>query len=249
MAMELMTEKNINSPESPSSNIQRYFEAIVQSSDDAILSKDLNGIIRSWNAAAEKIFGYTAEETVGKSVTMLIPAGHSNEEPDILSRIRRGEKIDHYETVRQRKDGSLVNISLTVSPIKDDKGKVIGASKIARDITQQKRTEEAVQAARQELALLNQELEARVKQRTKSLNLVVEQMEEFSYSVSHDLRTPARAMRAYAEALRDDYGSKLDDRAHEFLRRIVRGASRMDKLILDLLTYSRVARETETSPD
>lgn len=116
--------------------------AIVKSSDDAILSKDLNGIITSWNRGAERIFGYIEEETLGKPVTMLMPPERHNEEPTILARIRRGERVDHYETVRQRKDGSLIDISLTVSPIKDANGQVVGASKIARDISERKRAEE-----------------------------------------------------------------------------------------------------------
>jgi len=115
--------------------------AIVESSDDAIVSKDLNGIIVSWNAGAARLFGYSAEEIVGKPVTTLIPPNHSDEEPTILQRLRRGERIDHYETVRQRKDGSLFDISLTVSPIKAVNGTIIGASKVARDITERKQAE------------------------------------------------------------------------------------------------------------
>ena len=113
--------------------------SIVESSDDAIVSKDLNGVITSWNRGAERLFGYTADEIVGKPVTILIPADRHDEEPEILGRIRRGERIDHYETVRRRKDGSLVDISLTVSPVKDAFGRIVGASKIARDITERKR--------------------------------------------------------------------------------------------------------------
>ena len=120
----------------------QHYSAIVESSDDAILSKDVNGVITSWNSAARRLFGYTAQEAVGKSVTMLIPADRQDEEPRILERIRRGEKIDHYETIRQRKDGRFVDISLTVSPIRDLRGNVIGASKIARDISDRKRAEE-----------------------------------------------------------------------------------------------------------
>ena len=120
-----------------------FLASIVESSDDAILSKDLNGIITSWNKGAERLFGYTAEETLGKSITMLIPANRQDEEPAILERIRRGERTDHYyETVRRRKDGSLVEISLTVSPIRTPEGRIIGASKIARDITERKRADE-----------------------------------------------------------------------------------------------------------
>jgi PAS domain S-box-containing protein len=130
----------------------RRLAAIVESSDDAIISKDLNGIIRSWNRAAEKLFGYTAEEAVGKSITLLIPPERHNEEPGILERIRRGERVEHYETVRQRKDGSLLDISLTVSPIRDAEGNVIGASKIAREITRRKHMEAALRASEEQLA-------------------------------------------------------------------------------------------------
>jgi PAS domain S-box-containing protein len=130
--------------------------AIVESSDDAILSKDLTGVIRSWNAGAQRLFGYAADETVGKPGTMLIPADRHDEEPMILARIRRGERIEHYETVRQRKDGSFVDISLTVSPIRDPRGNIIGASKIARDVTERRRAQE-----RQDLLL--REMNHRIK--------------------------------------------------------------------------------------
>jgi two-component system CheB/CheR fusion protein len=113
----------------------RRLAAIIESSDDAIISKDLTGQITSWNAAAERLFGYKPQEIVGKSILTLIPPDRQHEEPHILDRIRRGERIDHYETVRRRKDGSLFDISVTVSPLKNDKGQIIGASKIARDIT------------------------------------------------------------------------------------------------------------------
>jgi PAS domain S-box-containing protein len=122
-------------------NAQRL-ASIVESSDDAIMSKDLNGIINSWNRGAEQLFGYTSDEVVGKPVTMLIPLERVDEEPSILQRLRRGERIDHYETVRRRKDGSLVDISLTVSPIMSADGRVVGASKIARDITERKRAQD-----------------------------------------------------------------------------------------------------------
>ena len=122
----------------------RSLASIVESSDDAIVSKNLDGIIMSWNRGAERIFGYTAEEAVGKSITILIPEDRQNEEVDILNRIRRGERIDHFETIRQRKHGSLIAVSLTVSPVKNADGKIVGASKIARDITEQKRNQEQI---------------------------------------------------------------------------------------------------------
>jgi two-component system CheB/CheR fusion protein len=122
---------------------QAHHSAIVESSDDAILSKSLDGIIRSWNRGAERLFGYTASEAIGQSVLMLIPEERHNEEPGIIARIRQGERVDHYETIRRRKDGSLIEISLTISPVRDKSGEIIGASKIARDISDRRRAEEA----------------------------------------------------------------------------------------------------------
>ena len=124
--------------------------SIVECSDDAIISKDLDGTITSWNKGAERIFGYAAEEIIGEPITRLIPPDRQDEEVAIIDRIRRGQRTEHYETVRLRRDGSLVEISLTVSPIKNNLGKVIGASKIAHDITERKRAEEASRRAEQE---------------------------------------------------------------------------------------------------
>ncbi len=121
-----------------------FLASIVQSSDDAIVSKNLDGIITSWNKGAERIFGYTAEEAVGQPITIVIPQDRQNEERTILTRIRRGERIEHFETVRQRKHGSLIWVALTISPVKNAEGKIVGASKIARDITEQKRTSDQI---------------------------------------------------------------------------------------------------------
>jgi PAS domain S-box-containing protein len=122
----------------------RLLVSIVESSEDAIISKDLKGVINSWNKAAERLFGYTAAEAIGQPVTMLIPAERSDEEPTILDRIKKGQSVDHYETIRQRKDGSLLDISLTISPLKNEEGIITGASKIARDISERKRREKEV---------------------------------------------------------------------------------------------------------
>src|ERR1044072_1331794 len=119
-----------------------HLAAIVESSDDAIISKNLQSIITSWNKGAEKLFGYTKAEAIGQSVTMLIPARYSDEESQILEKIKRGETVEHYQTVRRRKDGTLIDVSLTLSPIQGEGGKIIGASKIAHDITKSKRAEE-----------------------------------------------------------------------------------------------------------
>ncbi|MGH7970632.1 MAG: sensor histidine kinase, partial [Limisphaerales bacterium] len=201
--------------------------AIVEHSDDAIVSKDLNGIISSWNKGAERLFGYAAQEVIGKPITILVPPELADQETEILERVR-SERVAHYETVRRRKDGSLVNISLTVSPVRDSTGRVIGASKVARDITDKIRAKE--------------KLERAVAEQTASLREATAQMEEFSYSVSHDLRSPVRAMQGYAKALIEDYGSRLDDEGREYLDRIVQGSARMERLIHDVLTYSRVSR-------
>jgi PAS domain S-box-containing protein len=364
----------------------RLLASIVQYSDDAIISKDLNGIITSWNAGAERVFGYKAEEIVGHSVLELIPIERHSEEPGILARLRRGERIDHYETVRQRKDGTHVDVSLTVSPMKDDTGKVFGASKIARDITVLKRgqrmqhalyelastvnsavalhdiydaalnavcrcydihraaillydaegvmrfqawrdlsddyrsaagihspwprdelspqpiciadvrtakldepirevvlregirslaflpityegrllgkfmiyydvphqfTVEELQPAQTiatqvafaiERRRTGENLERMVNERTTSLREAIAQMEEFSYSISHDLRAPVRAMQCYAEVMMEDYGTELDEHAKKYLQRIIQSGVRMDRLIQDILTYSRLSR-------
>src|SRR5271166_406855 len=138
----------------------RRLAAIVASSDDAIIGKDLNSIIASWNVGAERIFGYTSDEMIGTSIMRLIPPDRQEEEQEILSRIRRGERFDHFETIRLAKDGRQLNVSITVSPIKDSTGHVVGASKVARDITDRKKTEEAVKKAAEEAATVNAKFRA-----------------------------------------------------------------------------------------
>jgi PAS domain S-box-containing protein len=179
--------------------------AIVESSDDAIVSKDLNGIIETWNSAAERLYGYSAGEVIGNPVTILMPPERRDEEPRILERIRRGERIDHYETVRQRKDGSLVDISLTVSPVKDAAGRVIGASKIARDITERKRAQE-------QQRLILREMNHRVKNLFALAGAVVT-LSARSAATPKDL----------AEAVRDRLASLA--RAHDLTLPDLRGTS------------------------
>src|SRR4029077_3239501 len=128
--------------------IQRL-AAIVESSEDAIISKDLNGTIMSWNRGAEQIFGYRADEAIGKPIMMLIPSDRHDEEREILRRIRAGERVDHYETIRQCKNGSLIDVSLTISPLKDREGMIIGASKIARNVTERKKVERELEHAKE----------------------------------------------------------------------------------------------------
>jgi PAS domain S-box-containing protein len=153
--------------------------AIIESSDDAIVSKDLNGNITSWNAGAERIFGYMAEEIIGKPITVLIPPDYQKEEEAIIARIRRGQRVEHYETVRRRKHGSLIDVSLTISPVKNAQGKIVGASKIARDITEHKRNEA-------QIVTLAREAE----HRTKNILATVQATVRLSHSnTSDDLKT------------------------------------------------------------
>ena len=141
--------KNLNSPELA----PYWLSALIESADDAIISKTLDGIITSWNKGAERIFGYKADEVIGKPITVIIPPDHLNEEPAILARLRAGDRIEHYETVRMRKDGRRIDISLTVSPIRGPNGKVVGASKIARDVSEQRQARRALDEASERLRL------------------------------------------------------------------------------------------------
>ena len=158
--------------------------AIVDSSEDAIISKDLNGTIESWNGAAERLFGYQASEVIGKSILIIVPPDRHDEELGILKRIRRGELIKPYETVRMREDGSLLDLSLTVSPLRDAAGRIIGASKIARDITERKRVEAALRDMQMELAHANR----------------VATMGQLSASITHEVKQPIATAVTYARA-------------------------------------------------
>lgn len=215
---------------------QLQLVAIVNSTDDAIIGKTLDGIITSWNSGAEKIFGYTVEEMLGQPVLKLIPPEHQAEEIDILARIGRGERLAQFETVRLRKDGSRVDVSLTISPILDGRGRIIGASKIARDITERKR-------AREQIQRLNADLERRVAERTAELETANKELEAFSYSVSHDLRAPLRAVSGFAGIVIEDFGGQLPAEGQRYLERIRSGGQRMGELIDDLLAFSRLSRQ------
>jgi PAS domain S-box-containing protein len=217
--------------------------AIVQWSVDAIMSKDLHGIITTWNKGAEGLFGYTAREVLGKPITLLIPWDRWHEEPVILDHIRRGEPIIDFETVRRRKDGSLVDISLCVSPVKDADGNIIGASKIARDITKRKRTEQALKDAHEELHRHAQELEQTVATRTAELRQTVAELEAFSYSLSHDLRAPLRTIHSFVELVLQQHGQQIGAQGTEFLRTSLNSAQRLDRLVESVLAYTRSSRQ------
>lgn len=214
---------------------QSLLVSLVSSSEDAIISKDLSGVITSWNMGAEKLFGYTSSEAVGKNVKILIPKERMNEESIILEKIKEGSSLQHYETVRVKKDGSFVDISLTVSPIKNSQGVIIGASKIARDITIRKKNED-------EIIRLNEQLEERVKQRTSELEELNEELESFSYSVSHDLRSPLRAINGYSVRVQESLGKDLSEEDNINFENIISNTNKMGQLIDDLLSFSRLGR-------
>jgi len=225
------TERALRESRAQAQEIRSGLAAIVESSDDAIISKTLEGVITTWNQGAERIFGYTAGEVIGKPVTLLIPPNQIDEEPTILQKLRRGERIDHYETVRLSKGGTLLDVSLTVSPVKDLNGTIIGASKIARDITQRKRMEAAL---REEIAI-RERAEAALREADR-------RKDEFLALLAHELRNPLAPIR-YALA-----GNKKAGRTPEQRKRaediIERQVTHMSRLLDDLLDISRITRGT-----
>jgi PAS domain S-box-containing protein len=209
--------------------------AIVDSSDDAIIGKTLDGTITNWNSGAEKVFGYSAAEAVGKPMRILLPPERADEESDILARVGGGESVVHFETVRVRKDGKRIDVSVTISPIKDGSGAIVGASKIARDISDRK-------AAELEIQKLNNQLEERVALRTADLATVNQELEAFSYSVSHDLRAPLRHISGFSQLLVEEFGPTLDPEARRYVERIQAGTKQMGLLVDELLGLTRVGR-------
>jgi PAS domain S-box-containing protein len=339
----------------------RLLAAIVNCSNDAIIGKDLDSIVTSWNTGAERIFGYAASEMLGQSITRLIPPDRLHEEKQIIDKIKTGESVEHFETLRAAKDGRLLNISVTVSPIKDKSGRIVGASKVAGDITEQKAAQEALhesekqfrtmidaipqlawmanpdgfifwynqrwfdytgttlkemegwgwkrvhdpgylprviegwtaaiangdpfemefplrasdgeygwfltrvvpikdvagnvvrwfgtntdlsdqREAAEKIRELNVRLEQRVAERTAELEIANKELEAFSYSVSHDLRSPLRAVDGFSQAVLEDCGGLLPEQGRKDLQTIRSAAQRMGRLIDDLLAFSRLGR-------
>lgn len=207
------TDANFISPE-------HLLSAIIDSSDDAIVSKNLKGIVTSWNLGAQRVFGYTAEEMVGESITRLIPAERQNEEPMILAKLQRGERVDHFETQRIRKDGHVIDVSLCISPVRNAQGVIVGASKIARDVTEQKR---AIQLAKS--AALEAEKQGRMK-------------DEFLATLSHELRTPLQAILGWTQLLLS--GACDEAEVRQGIEVIERNATAQNRIIEDLLDMNRI---------
>jgi PAS domain S-box-containing protein len=205
----------------------RLLANLVESSDDAIVSKDLRGVVTSWNKGAERIFGYSAAEMIGKSITVIAPPDRADEMLKILERIRSGERVEHFESVRRAKNGRLVNVSLTVSPVMDSSGKIVGASKIARDITERTLAAQAIAQHSDQLARSNADLQ------------------QFTYAASHDLQEPLRTVVSFTQLLSDRYKGKFDQEADEFIGYVISAAARMRLLIADLLNYSRIVHHED----
>jgi PAS domain S-box-containing protein len=198
--------------------------SIVESSDDAIIASDLNDAIQSFNKGAERLFGYAAHEVVGRSISQLLPEGQLGEEPALVARLRAGETVTPLETVRRRADGHLVDVSVTMSPIRESQGQIVGVSWAGRDISERKRAQLQIVRAREAAEAANRELEA------------------FSFSVAHDLRGPLRSIHGFSHILLKDYGPVLDAVAQTHLSRVQSSAKLMGRLIDALLELGRISR-------
>jgi len=199
---------------------QSTLAAIIESSDDAIISKTLDGIITSWNNGAERIFGYSEEEMIGKHISKIIPGDRLNEESIIISKVRRGEKVDHFETLRLGKNGIEIPISLTVSAIKNSDGKIVDASKIARDVSEQKNARDTIQKLFEEIKTLNNK------------------KDEFIGLASHELKTPVTTTSAYLQILEKNL--KDDDKNRQFAVKALQQVKKLSGLISDLLDVSKI---------
>lgn len=213
-----------------------HLAAIVDSADDAIISKDLNGIITSWNSGAERLLGYRADEINLQNVMLLVPKELEGQEEEIMVRIRNGDRIAHLETIRRHKNGHTVEVSASISPVKNAAGAVTGAATIYRDVSERNRITEQIRQ-------LHADREQRVAERAAELEATNRELEAFSYSVSHDLRSPLRAIDGFSRILLRDYGQSLPTKAQTLLNSIRDNTQRMGGLIADLLSFSRLSRQ------
>ena len=208
---------------------------VVESSDDAIISRNLQGLITSWNNGATRLFGYTAEEAIGQSMRIIIPDELLEEWKNSAAQLDQGLKEEHNKGLRRHKDGHLLTILKTASPLYSPEGYPMGASLIYKDISQ-------LETAYEEIRNLNSELEDRVAKRTAALEAANQELEAFSYSVSHDLRSPLRSIDGFSLALLEDYSERLDDTGRDYLQRLRGASQRMGQLIDDMLHLARISR-------
>ena len=206
---------------------------VVETSDDGIITKSLEGTVLSWNKGAEQIYGYHKKEIIGKNISILAPPELKNEIEELIVKIKLNEKVHHYETVRLKKDGTPIDVSITLSPIFDDTGKLVAISNVSRDITERK-------TAERKLNEYSNSLEEKVEKRTKELARSNAELEHFAYVASHDLREPLRMITSFLQLLERRYSDRLDQDANEFIEYAVDGAKRLNDMINDLLEYSKV---------
>lgn len=226
-----------SNPEYPSpSEAQARLAAIIESSDDAIVSKTLDGIITTWNKSAERIFGWTSDEVVGKPVTIIIPTDRLEEEPQILSRLRRGERVDHFETIRQAKDGRLIHVSVTISPVRNETGKIIGVSKVARDITLQKQFQKEIEDAK----IAAEQAKISAEHAKEAAETASRAKDHFLSVLSHELRTPLTPALAAISLIEQDPATS--PQLGEQLCMIRRNIETQARLVDDLLDLTRIAR-------
>lgn len=208
-------------------NANYYLDSILRSSSYAIIGIDMQDVIRFWNRGAERLYGHCSEDIIGKTVFILAPGADADLVAEIRDRIYRNEEIQHYETVHRRKDGSRVDISLNISPVFDDAGKMTGILMIARDIGERKKAERKIEKQKHRLEAINKELN------------------DFAYIISHDLKAPLRGISFVADWMFEDYADKLDEEGKENLNLLKGRARRMSQLIDGVLSYSRVEGKKE----
>jgi PAS domain S-box-containing protein len=206
----------------------QLFAALISSSDDAIVVKTLDGVISTWNQGAVRLYGYTPDEVIGQPMTMLCPPDRTGEIAEILAKVRDGERVVHYETVRQHKDGTTFPVSVSVSPVIDEYGTTIGAASIARDITAQNQARAAAA-----LAARNTEIE-----------LANRNLTSFTNHVTHDLRSPLRALTGYSGLLLAQYAEALGEEGHGYAERIAVASRKMSMLVEDRLVLAQTTRAT-----
>jgi PAS domain S-box-containing protein len=242
-------------------DVREHLAAIVESSEDAILSKTMDGIIQSWNQAAEHLYGYTAADVIGQPITLLIPPDLADDSPMIMARLQRGERIEHYETQRVTKHGTRLDIALSISPIRHSTGQIIGASAIARDITAQKRLEAALQAAYTTLEQRVEERTAALRQEMterQRLEREVQRAEHFALlgrlaaGVSHEIRNPLSAIFLHVDLVEEEIRQPSPESTAtliDALTEIKRQLARLDDLLQDYLSLARVATSERTPQD